>query len=255
MFLSPTNAQRDQKDVKYPGSPLSPGSNKIRLIRLLDGEWTTPLRCELFEDWLMPPNHESLEDKPHITRYHALSYVWGSKHATRPILLNGMMFPVTANLEGALRHLRELYREGRRDLVLWVDALCINQDDVEERTEQVQLMGHIYAHCEEVIAYLGDRLGGKASSAIPSKAVIYGQSEHECTNIPREERQIRRARGIRHIPKTSQYEASASNPGILRICPGCGGRQSRESLPHSRKGPSNRSGPENDATSLHTMVV
>lgn len=57
-----------------------------------------------------------------------------------------------------MRHLRELYKANEGGLVLWVDALCINQKDVEERTSQVQFMGKIYAQCEEVIVYLGDNL-------------------------------------------------------------------------------------------------
>jgi hypothetical protein len=67
---------------------------------------------------------------------------------------------VTVNLESALRHLRELYKEGEDSLVLWVDALCINQEDVGERTSQVQFMGAIYTQCQQVIVYLGDNIEG-----------------------------------------------------------------------------------------------
>lgn len=85
---------------------LDPG--EIRLVRILPGEWSDDIQCEL--------NPESLEStKP----YKALSYVWGSQAVTRPILVNGECSPVTVNLECALRHLRE-----RDEVVrIWIDAL------------------------------------------------------------------------------------------------------------------------------------
>ncbi|KAF2133065.1 hypothetical protein P153DRAFT_283907 [Dothidotthia symphoricarpi CBS 119687] len=131
--------------VYYPDEPLQEG--EIRLIRLLAGEWTTSIQCHLFR-----ADTETLQ-------YRALSYVWGSQRVTRPVLVNGVICQLTFNLESALRHLREKYKDG---LVLWVDALCINQDDVKERTQQVQLMGQIYQSCQEVIVYLGDRLESAA---------------------------------------------------------------------------------------------
>jgi hypothetical protein len=144
MFLSPQRAQHNLKDVEYPGLPLSPG--QIRLIRLLPGKWTDPIRCELFEDL-----HGT-------TRYQALSYVWGSQHVTQCIFLDRREFPVTFNLKGALRHLREHFKDAHEAMVFWVDALCINQKDIEERTSQVQLMGSIYENCQQVVVYLGDSL-------------------------------------------------------------------------------------------------
>jgi hypothetical protein len=160
MFLSPHSAQRNPQDVDYPGNPLPPGS--IRLVRLLPGEWTATIRCELFDGPLGS------------TSYHALSYVWGSKNVKRPIMLNNTVFPVTVNLEGALRHLRELHKADRDDFVLWIDALCINQGDVKERTSQVQMMGKIYAQSEEVVVYLGDRLGGDAYLEAPPPIIEFG---------------------------------------------------------------------------------
>lgn len=149
MFLSPQCARRDPKDIEYPGHPLLPG--QIRSIRLLPGAWTDPIRCEIFEDI-----HGT-------TRYEALSYVWGSQNIKETITLNRKEFPVTLNLEGALRHLREQFKYGRRAMVFWIDALCINQKDIEERTSQVQLMRKIYQRCEQVVVYLGDRLDSRRS--------------------------------------------------------------------------------------------
>lgn len=144
----------------YPGQPL--WENQIRLIRLLPGDWTNPVQCTLF--------NASLAD----AKYHALSYVWGSQRVTRPIHVNGQVCKATVSLESALRHLRERYTDG---LVLWVDALCINQRDIDERAKQVQLMGHIYQSCQEVIVYLGDRLERSTQSRQAPAVIRFDQKD------------------------------------------------------------------------------
>lgn len=64
---------------------------------------------------------------------------------------NGHECTVTKNLGAALQKLR--LPDGARKI--WIDALCINQDDVLERNEQVRLMGEIYSRCSRVIVWLG----------------------------------------------------------------------------------------------------
>jgi hypothetical protein len=87
--------------------------------------------------------------------YAALSYVWGDENMTSTIVVNGRETQVTRNLEAALRVLR-----GRPDFEnrfrLWVDALCINQADYEERGNQVRKMRNIYGNAWTVIAWLGE---------------------------------------------------------------------------------------------------
>jgi len=107
MFLSPDSA-RKKDAATYPGLPLQ--GNHIRVVRLLPGRWTEPIRCEL--------SNVNIE----VAKYRALSYVWGSQRVTRSIRLDGRVYPVTVNLEGALRHLREAYKAG---LDLWIDALYV----------------------------------------------------------------------------------------------------------------------------------
>ncbi|KAF2874809.1 heterokaryon incompatibility protein-domain-containing protein [Massariosphaeria phaeospora] len=152
-------------DAAYPGRALESG--EIRLIRLLPGTWTDPIQCDLFQ--------ASLKARP---EYRALSYVWGSRHVTRPIILKNQQqaatHAATINLERALRHLRHQYKEG---LVLWVDALCINQKDVEERTNQVKLMGRIYESCKSVIVYLGSNLGRTVCSTSGPAITRFGDAE------------------------------------------------------------------------------
>ncbi|OCK81951.1 HET-domain-containing protein, partial [Lepidopterella palustris CBS 459.81] len=83
--------------------------------------------------------------------YEALSYVWGSPRGTIPISCDGKSLLVTPNLLEALRRIRHF----RYTRLLWVDAICINQDDPMERSVQVQAMRDIYAKAANVIIWLG----------------------------------------------------------------------------------------------------
>jgi hypothetical protein len=122
----------------YEYSPLS-NPEEIRLLILHSGKGAGIVECAL--------HHESLSNSG---PYEALSYTWGSD-VLQPILLNQHVFHVRANLASALKHLRR--KDSSR--VLWVDALCINQADVEERNLQVMRMGAIYQKAFSVCAWLG----------------------------------------------------------------------------------------------------
>jgi hypothetical protein len=80
----------------------------------------------------------SLANKPEYT---ALSYVCGDGNETLPIECNGNTLSVMTNLHTALT---ELYATKRHD-VLWIDALCINQSGLQEKTHQVQGICDIYS--------------------------------------------------------------------------------------------------------------
>jgi Heterokaryon incompatibility protein (HET) len=83
--------------------------------------------------------------------YEALSYVWGDIRDLDTILIDGRTVSVTKPLEAALRHLR--YPDKPR--TLWVDYVCINQEDILERSEQVAKMGSIYEQANSVLIWLG----------------------------------------------------------------------------------------------------
>ena len=87
------------------------------------------------------------------TEYDALSYCWGDPEVTTPIIVNGRKMEVTTNLEDALRQLR--CNNTPNPKILWADAVCINQDDKEERGHQVKFMGDIYSKASTVHAWLG----------------------------------------------------------------------------------------------------
>ncbi|KAL9082221.1 MAG: hypothetical protein Q9165_008927, partial [Trypethelium subeluteriae] len=84
----------------------------------------------------------------------ALSYVWGDLSVKAEIYVDNTPVLVTSNLETALRQLRNHSRI-KQGFMIWIDALCINQADLEERTCQVALMKDIYASAWHVVVWLG----------------------------------------------------------------------------------------------------
>lgn len=131
---------------------------EIRLVTIRKGEWTDKIYCNL--------HHSPLANK---AEYKALSYAWGSPRLTQPIFVNGHKHHVTVNLENALRRLRQL----GEDLILWVDAICINQSNNRERTEQVNLMHDIFSFAEEVIVYLGEVVHDNSLESHTKRSINY----------------------------------------------------------------------------------
>ncbi|CAI6333456.1 unnamed protein product [Periconia digitata] len=86
------------------------------------------------------------------TKYAAVSYTWGSGHdSIRRILLNGSIICVRKNIWNFLSRIAD---EGERQL-LWIDALCIDQQNLFERNHQVAIMGDIYSRASKVLIWLG----------------------------------------------------------------------------------------------------
>ncbi|KAM7202642.1 Heterokaryon incompatibility protein (HET) domain containing protein [Naviculisporaceae sp. PSN 640] len=84
--------------------------------------------------------------------YEALSYCWGVGERDYQVICEGKAINVTATLFSALRHLPFRNKERR----LWVDAICINQDDDLEKNHQVAIMGAIYSSAKRTVIWLGD---------------------------------------------------------------------------------------------------
>jgi hypothetical protein len=114
---------------------------KTRILILEPGEFDDDLRGYL-------KHVRSLRDHD----YEALSYVWGETSDKHMMSCSGMKIQITANLDAALRKLR-LPDQPR---LLWVDAICINQSDIIERSSQVQMMREIYANAKQVVVWLGE---------------------------------------------------------------------------------------------------
>ncbi|KAH9906166.1 heterokaryon incompatibility protein-domain-containing protein [Xylariomycetidae sp. FL2044] len=130
--------------------------DQFRLVRLLPETMST-VKCQII--------HASLENPP---KYTALSYAWGDADETIKIHLDGCYFNVRKSLHGALKALRQ----PNESVMLWVDALCINQDNKEELSSQVQVMTAIYNQAESVAVWLGPE-SDDSSKAVELLRLIY----------------------------------------------------------------------------------
>lgn len=113
----------------------------IRLVELLPGDYDAPLRCRL--------KCVPLNDKP---AFDALSYCWGNEARSISLECDDSRLLITPNLAKAFRR----FREADHLVTVWADAVCINQDDSEEKSHQVMLMEKIYKQAHSVKVWLGD---------------------------------------------------------------------------------------------------
>ncbi|KAI0449350.1 heterokaryon incompatibility protein-domain-containing protein [Xylaria acuta] len=86
------------------------------------------------------------------TAYDALSYRWGDIADPKIIRCNGVSFKVQRSLFQAFARIWSKDPE----LLIWVDAVCINQNNYAELSSQVQIMGTIYQRARRVIIWLGE---------------------------------------------------------------------------------------------------
>jgi hypothetical protein len=130
-------------------SPLTDASKEIRLLRILPA-------TDSEHDNVVAVNLEHFRKEKSLV-YDTLSYTWGDASKTRTILVDGSRFEATENLHAALVQLREFKprQDYRRNELIWIDALCINQMDDKEKSLQVQMMREIYSDAAQVIVWLG----------------------------------------------------------------------------------------------------
>jgi len=126
--------------ARYQHQPLK-NIDSVRVLYLQPSRFEDDIKVELTE--------VSVANPP---LYEALSYVWGSPTANNPISCHGRDLLVTANCIAPMRQLRN--KKKRR--VLWIDAICIDQSSMNERSQQVELMGNVYSKARRVILWLGE---------------------------------------------------------------------------------------------------
>ena len=126
--------------MAYSYTPFA-NENSIRLLHLEPGFDGTPLQASL-----------SVHDLDGQFPYDALSYVWGKPDLNKSLSIDEHELRITYNLHTSLRHLR--YPDRVR--TLWIDAICINQQDLTEKGPQVALMGRIYRQADTVLCWLGE---------------------------------------------------------------------------------------------------
>ncbi|EQB44486.1 hypothetical protein CGLO_16777 [Colletotrichum gloeosporioides Cg-14] len=131
----------EDSTIDFEYVPLDPEKRQFRLLRLAppseDGI-VSHLQLKTF----------SLDEAP---PYFCLSYVWGDPKRFIGVNCNGKMISVTGNLFHAIQTCFNRHP----DAWLWADGICINQDDLAERSSQVLFMGAIYRNASMILAHPG----------------------------------------------------------------------------------------------------
>jgi hypothetical protein len=121
-------------------------SDSIRLLGLIpDEDENGPIKCRLYDY----PLQKSSEGT-HL--YEALSYAWEESNKPRCISIKGCNLNITVSLYEALIRLRDRHIER----IMWIDAICIDQNNEEEQGQQIQYMAEIYSKASHVIVWLGE---------------------------------------------------------------------------------------------------
>ncbi|KAI7284925.1 hypothetical protein KC345_g2036 [Hortaea werneckii] len=130
---------------KYPYQPLDKESLQIRLLTIFPAidPWEIPVKCSL--------SHANLRKEPK-PNYETISYTWGTSKERKTITLDDRPLNVPVSADRAIRRMR--LRDQSR--VLWIDAICINQDDINEKNHQVEIMAEIYSNTSQGLIWLGE---------------------------------------------------------------------------------------------------
>ncbi|KAI2467589.1 HET-domain-containing protein [Annulohypoxylon bovei var. microspora] len=149
---SPENRLPRSSDVKQLYHQLDVSRKETRLVIIEPSADPENDTLELSLEYVFLDNDDYIP-------YEALSYCWGNNNEQRPILLKGL----EPNVPTTQTHIsRDLFialkalRNEHTARIFWIDQLCINQSDLEERAEQVALMGDIYANAKRVCVWLGE---------------------------------------------------------------------------------------------------
>ncbi|KAK8091210.1 HET-domain-containing protein [Apiospora phragmitis] len=130
----------------YCYKPLSLNERSIRLVRI------TP--ASHVEDAIVLLIDHSVLDSENLPSYETISYVWGSEDIQKTVYIdheNGATLSIAQNLNEALRYIRD----GRVERVMWIDAICIDQENLKERGKQVAFMHEIYQHGTSMVLWMG----------------------------------------------------------------------------------------------------
>jgi hypothetical protein len=158
----------------YTYRPLLPAPYSIRLLQILPGDEESDIYCNIY-DYSIPRDRAS-------GPYEALSYVWGDPNERQRIYVQDAKtantdrgevgyLDVTVNLYVALQRLRDVVFPR----LMWIDAVCIDQENLQERAAQIQFMAMIYSYAIRVVVWLGDEAN--------DSTVVFAELEKVAQNV------------------------------------------------------------------------
>lgn len=157
--------------IQYQYEPLI-AEDAVRMLVLEPADdFKSPLRCSIVQR-----RRDSQSLSASGCEYSAVSYTWGNNAFSHQLFVrhdaqSRHCLHITASVDSLLRHLRVPYKPR----TLWIDAVCLNQQDETEKTQQIPLMGRIYSDAKRVHIWLGDDEAEKAARAF----TIIRHIEHE----------------------------------------------------------------------------
>ena len=173
----PQRLEDQQSNVVAYKYDALPNNASIRMLTLLPGNLDDPLKGELEFVHIEAPGV-----------YEPLSYVWGDSARTHKIQLHDAELGLTTSLYHALRRLR-MPNQSRH---VWVDQICIDQSNLDERSQQIRFMNSIYWNASRVLVWLGEdkqKVAKEAFDLVKKLAQIFAnEEEHARFRIDHTER-------------------------------------------------------------------
>jgi hypothetical protein len=151
----------------YPYDDLPQSDNVFRYLVLQPGIGDDPLVCNL--------QTAPITD----TDFEAVSYVWGTPIKDEPIVCEDHVMNITRSLAKVLRRVRLL----NKPLKVWADSVCINQKDLEEKGNQVALMGKIYRSANRVLIHIGPDDSGQGPALCSLLNEVDNMIQETCKGI------------------------------------------------------------------------
>ena len=130
---------KSSKAAGFVHQPLDTTVKSIRVLKIRPDMKNSPIECNL--------RHQVLKEDGHV----CLSYMWGPETPLKTIIINGCPFPVRQNLWRFMHTARRLWPQ--LNVWLWIDAICIDQQNIAERNHQVQQMADIYKLARKVVVW------------------------------------------------------------------------------------------------------
>ena len=212
--LSPVDLHEPKASGQYEYRPLDISRNEFRVLALANSaKDEDPISCDLIhlsldDDPMKPPAGKTSAEWMKVRRVHtqfgALSYTWGGLNLEGSISIAGHAFKITRNLETALRQMRKTRRPVGRAASMpipsywWIDAICINQQDDAERSQQVSCMTRIYKKASAVHIWLGEERDDStvALDILHKLGVIVrrapGEAEYQYPVVSEEQKELHR---------------------------------------------------------------
>ena len=178
--------------------PLAPF--QIRVLHIEAGEFDEPLKTSLATvDLLLEGGVVDPTTRNHCT-YEAVSHNWGDQRIGGVLHCNNKIMALRGSQHTMLKHLRS--KSERRSV--WLDSICVNQDDIAERAAQVGKMFTIFKHAQRVLIWLGVP---KPRTAQVFEALTKMKATQLLQKV--------------NAPQFSQYRLDAQTPFVPDMCSNC----------------------------------